>query len=304
MRLPPLRSLQAFEAAARSSSFIDAAQELNVTPAAISHQIKTLEAHLGVELFHRLARGVEPTAAARELLPDVAKGFSHFGRAIGAVSGGTLAGRLAVSTMPSFAALWLVPRLGSFLDAFPEVDFRCRSSPIPADLHRGEADLRIPFGRGHYPGFVTRLLMTDSVFPVCAPTLLNRRPLRSVADLRHHVLLQDIAETRSEPPESWARWLRGVGAASALSSRLVEFNDSFLITEAAVQGQGVALGRMSLVREHLGTGRLVRPLKLSLPSEYAYYTVTTEAGAETPRVKAFLRWIEDEVARDTAERMP
>lgn len=300
MRLPPLRALRAFEAAARSGSFLDAARELNVTPAAISHQIKLLEAELGVALFHRRARGVEPTAAAREMLPDIGQGFAHFGRAVGAVTGGTLAGPLTISALPSFTALWIVPRIGGFLDAHPEIDLTLHTSPLPVDLNRGEADLRIPFGRGQYPGFASRLLMRDEVFPVCAPMLLNRRPLRTPSDLRHHVLIQDVADGRFEPAETWPRWLRENGIPLEPGTRIVSFTDSMMITEAAVQGHGVALGRMSLVRGHLRAGRLVRPLKGSQPSEFSYYTVTTEAGAANPRVRAFLRWIEEEVASDAA----
>ncbi|MBY8976286.1 transcriptional regulator GcvA [Rhodobacteraceae bacterium NNCM2] len=297
--MPPLNSLRAFEAAARLGSFLEAARELNVTPAAISHQIKTLEADLDLPLFHRLPRGIRLTDAGRELLPDISRGFAHFGKAMGAISSGTLGGKLTISAAPSFATLWLVPRLGRFLRSYPEIQVQVLSAGrVPADLNREEADLRIPYGAGDYPGLVTNLLMRDTIFPVCAPSLLNRQPLRGFADLRHHVLLQDVDIDSAEPTMTWRRWFNDAGIHEHAPAGWVEFNEGVLVTEAAVRGQGVALGRLSLVREHLKTGRLMRPLKTTQPSEYNYYTVTTAAGAQRPRIRAFLRWLEEEVRRD------
>ena len=297
-RLPPLNALRAFEVAARRGGFIGAAEELHVTPAAVSHQVKSLESYLGVRLFTRLPRGLTLTETGRELLPELSRGFDHFSRAVGSLTAGELSGKLTVGSPPSLATLWLVPRLGSFLQTYPEIQVRILAVERPPDLNAGEADLRIPYGMGDYPGFKTRLLMRDSIFPVCAPSLLNHRPLRRFADLRHHTLLQDIAIDVSEPTMTWKRWLRDAGIDSVLSGRWVEFNNSILLTEAAVRGQGVALGRLSLVRDHLATGRLMRPLKAGRPADFAYYTVTTQAGAERRRVQAFLRWLEAQVAQD------
>ena len=304
MRLPPLNSLRAFEVAARRGGFIGAAEELHVTPAAVSHQVKALESYLDIPLFRRLARGLELTEAGRELLPQLSRGFDHFARAIGGLSGGELTGKLKVSAAPSFATLWLVPRLGSFLRAFPEIQVRVLAASTPPDLNRGEVDIRIPYGTGDYPGFKAELLLRETIFPVCAPSLLNQTPLRRFSDLRHHTLLHDIDTGVGEPTMTWKRWLRDAGVSSAMSAGGVEFGDSILLTEAAVQGQGVALGRISLVRGHLATGRLLRPLKVSRPGDYAYYTVTTQAGAERPRVQAFLRWLEDQVENDVIEDDP
>lgn len=301
MRLPPLNAIRAFEAAARQGGFVRAAHELNVTPAAVSHQVKSLEAHLGVPLFNRLPRGLELTSAGQELLPDISRGLAHFARAVGALSGGELAGRLTVSTAPSFATLWLVPRLEGFLSAYPDIQIRLLPADIPPDLNLGKVDIRIPYGTGTYPGLKTRLLMRDRVFPVCAPSLLNHKPLRRFSDLRDHTLLHDIEIDADEPTMTWARWLRDAGVEAGAAVRHVEFGNSILLTEAAVQGQGVALGRLSLVRNHLATGRLVRPLKTSRPGDYAYYFVTTEAGAQRPRVKVFLDWIARQVEDETIE---
>ncbi|PLX45809.1 MAG: LysR family transcriptional regulator [Hyphomicrobiales bacterium] len=295
MRLPPLNALRAFEAAARLGGFTNAAEELNVTPAAISHQVKTLEAHLQTQLFLRLPRGLKLTNAGQELLPEISRGLAHFARAAGRLSGEELAGRLTINVVPSFATLWLVPRLGSFTQTFPDIRIRILASLMPPDLKQGEVDVRITYGKGNYPGFNARYLMGDTIFPVCAPAVLNQQPLRRFQDLQHHTLLHDIDVGEDEPTMTWARWLRDAGLNQTLPEGGIEFSDSILLTQAAVRGQGVALGRMSLVHDHLETGRLVRPLNISRPSDYAYYLVTTEAGAGRARVRVFMDWITAQV---------
>ena len=300
-RLPPLNALRAFEVAARHGGFTSAARELYVTPAAVSHQIKTLETHLDVQLFRRLPRGLELTEAGRQLLPQLSRGFEHFARAVEGLSAGGLAGPLAINTAPSFATLWLVPRLGGFLRAYPDIEVRIMASEVAPDLNRGEVDIRLPYGMGHYPGLATTLIMREQIFPVCAPSLLNQLRLRRFSDLRHHTLLHDVNTGAEEPTMTWRRWLRDAGVPGVDPDKGVKFGNSILMTEAAVRGLGVALGRMSLVGDHLATGRLVRPLKASRPADYAYYAVTTHAGAERPRVQAFLGWLEAEVERDARE---
>ena len=298
MRLPPLNALRVFEVAARHGGFAAAAQELHVTPAAVSYQIKTLEEDLGLELFHRLPRGIRLTSAGQELLPDIARGLANFARGVGGLRGGQLAGKLTINVAPSLATLWLVPRLGSFLQAFPDIELRVLASGTPPDLNEGLVDLRIAYGIGRYPGLKSTLIMHDMIFPVCAPALLNHQPLRQVSDLRHHTLLHDIDVDEGEPTMTWARWLRDVGLGGGVNENNVEFGDSILLTEAAVRGQGVALGRQSLVQDHLNSGRLVRPLRQVKQGDYSYYSVTTEAGAEKPRVRVFLNWLHDQAASD------
>ena len=300
-RLPPLNALRAFEVAARRGGFKSAARELHVTPAAVSHQIKSLEAHLNVQLFRRLPRGLEITEAGRQLLPQLTRGFEHFARAVAGLGSGELAGPLTINTAPSFAALWLVPRLDSFLRAYPDIQVCVMVFEEPPDLNAGEVDIRLPYGMGDYPGFATRLLMREQVFPVCAPSLLNQVQLRRFSDLRHHTLLHDVNTGAEEPTMTWRRWLRDAGVSGVDPGQGVKFGNSILVTEAALRGQGVALGRTALVRDHLATGRLVRPLNAARPADYAYYTVTTHAGAERPRIQAFLGWLEAQVERDAQE---
>lgn len=301
MRLPPLNSLKAFEVAARRGGFVAAAEELNVTPAAVSHQVKTLEAYLDIELFRRLPRGLELTESGRELLPELSRGFDHFARALGSLTAGELTGKLTVSVLHSFAMLWFVPRLESFLQTYPEIQLRVLASNRPHGLEDGTADVLVAYSLGSYAGLNSKLLMRDAIFPVCAPSLVNNLPLRRYKDLEQHTLLHDIDVGFDEPTMTWKRWLRDAGLGNVNPSRNVEFENSLLLTEAAVRGQGVALGRLSLVRDHLATGRLIRPLPTARPGDYAYYTVTTLSAAKHPRVQTFLSWLEAQVDSDTIE---
>jgi len=300
-RLPPLNALRTFEAAARRGGFSNAARELHVTPAAVSHQIKTLESHLDVQLFRRLPRGLEITEAGRQLLPHLTRGLDHFARAVEELSSGDIAGPLTINTAPSFAALWLVPRLATFVRAYPDIELCVLAEETAPDLERGQVDIRLPYGMGDYPGLETSLLMREQIFPVCAPSLLNQLQIRRFSDLRLHTLLHDVNTGAEEPTMTWRRWLRDAGVSGVDAGRGLKFGNSMLVVEAALRGQGVALGRTWLVGEHLASGRLVRPLKASRPADYAYYAVTTRAGAKRPRVQAFLGWLEAQVERDAQE---
>lgn len=295
--LPPLNALRAFEAAARHNSFVKAGEELFVTPAAISHQVKQLEEHIGMPLFHRQHRGLELNDAGQQLLPELIRGFGHMERGVGSLSAEGVSGKLTVRVLPSFASLWLLPRLARFIDSYPEIQIS-----ISARLQRPEvigksADIGIYYGMGHYPGLHTQLLMQEEVFPVCSPGLLNKAPLRRFADLENHTLLHDIDTNDDEPAQNWRRWLRDAGLHSVDAERGVKFSNSALLTEAAAYGQGVALGRTALVKEYLENGRLVRPLKDTKPADYAYHVITTEGNAKKPRIQAFINWLIDETEK-------
>ncbi|HEX6015939.1 MAG TPA: transcriptional regulator GcvA [Geminicoccaceae bacterium] len=296
-RLPPLNALRAFEAAARHASFAKAADELAVTPAAVSQQIRLLEADLGVALFRRLPRGLALTDAAKSAMPELRKAFAHLARAVEDVRGGSLVGRLVVSAIPSFCGRWLVPRLGSFVDAYPDIDVTVRAELRNVDFAREDVDLGIRYGKGVYPGLDTRLLLTERVFPVCAPSLLSGpKPLRRLDDLRHHRLLHDAQLSSEEPSLYWRHWLRDVGLADINPERGVGFTDALMMMEATLRGMGVALGRSGLVADDLAAGRLVRPFTVSRPADYAYYVVVPEGHAGSPRVQVFLTWLEEQAA--------
>jgi LysR family glycine cleavage system transcriptional activator len=279
--LPPLNALRTFEAAARHLSFTRAAAELAVTQAAVSHQVKTLEAFLGFPLFRREPR--------RLLLTDQGQLYGHALRDIFArlheatARVQTPAGRerLTISVIPSFAARWLVPRLGDFQARAPEVDVRVAPSREPANFGADGVDVGIRFGYGKYPGLRTWPLMRDESFPVCSPALRLRR----LDDLKRHTLLHDDSH------DGWARWLRQAKARGVDAERGPIFTDASIVLDAAVRGQGVALGRRVLAEADLAAGRLVRPFPGAIAVDRAYYLVCPERLADVPKVARFRAWI-------------
>jgi LysR family glycine cleavage system transcriptional activator len=294
-RLPPLNALRAFEAAARHLSFTRAADELHVTQTAISHQIKALEERLAVRLFRRLPRGLLLTEEAQRYLPPVRDAFDQIAAATEQLGAGGSSGRLTVSVLPSFAAKWLVPRLGRFRATHPDLDLRISASSQLVDFARDDVDIAIRMGRGRYPGLRVDRLFGESMLPVCAPKLLSgAHPLRRPEDLREHVLLHDDDHT------GWQLWLELAGVEGVDPTRGPIFTDSAMVVQAAAEGQGVALARRVLAAGDLAAGRLVQPFEVSLPHDLAYYLVSPEATAEQPRIKAFRAWLLAEAEADPA----
>lgn len=296
-RLPPLNSLRAFLAAARHASFAKAANELYVTPAAVSQQVKQLETFLGVPLFERLPRGLTLSESAKAALPELEKAFASLARAVTDLQGQAISGPLIVSALPSFAGRWLVPRLAAFTQAFPDIELTVRAEMHAVEFAREDVDLAIRHGRGFYPGLESRLLLGEEVFPVCAPTLLNaQRPLRRLEDLRHFTLLHDRQISPGETSMSWPFWLQGVELGDADPRRGPGFTDSTMLVEAAVRGMGVALGRSALVADELASGRLVRPIPLQRSADYSYHIVLPEGRSSQPRIRLFMTWLEEQAA--------
>ncbi len=294
-RLPPLNALRAFEAAGRHLSFTRAAGELNVTQAAISHQVKGLEERLGLKLFHRRNRALVLSEAGQLYLPPLTGAFDGLAAATDRLLARDSAGTLAVSVLSSFAATWLVPRLKRFRQIQPEIDVRLSASDHLVDFAREDVDLAIRYGRGGWPGLRAQRFLTEDVFPVCSPKLLEGpHPLRRPADLRHHTLLHD------DMRESWRMWLMAAGVDGIDSERGPGFSDSSMVIRAAVDAQGVALGRSALAADELAAGRLVKPFEISLRTDYAYYIVCPEATADRPKVRAFQDWLLSE-AQQQAE---
>ncbi len=305
-RLPPLNALRAFEAAARHLSFTKAADELHVTPAAISHQIKALEEHLGLPLFRRLNRGLLLTDAGRACLPGLSDAFDLMAAAIEGLRAQDCSGPLTVSVPPAFAAKWLVPRLERFQERCPEIDVRVSATMRRVDFAREDVDVAIRYGAGRWPGVRAELLLPTEVFPVCAPTLPDGpRPLRTPQDLRHHVLLHDDSVASIPGYPDWAMWLRAAGVTEGFDpSRGPRFNHANLALEAAAGGRGVALTISALAAADLAAGRLIRPFELSVPTGFAYHVVCPPAVAERPKVRAFREWLRAEVERDEAATAP
>lgn len=310
--LPPLNSLRAFEAAARHASFKKAADELHVTAAAVSHQVKALEAFLGVKLFERLARGLSLTDEARAALPKLQEGFECLAAAVERSRLHTETGTLTVSAPPSFGIRWLVPRLQLFTAAHPDVDLRIETSMQTIDradetaAESGEVDLRdevanvsIRFGSGRYPGYRVDKLFSVSYVAVCSPRLLEgEHALRQPADLRHHTLLHDdtIPDLAERP--CWEAWLKAAGVQGIDTSRGPHFNNSVLALGAAVDGVGVALGMCPLVLSDIAAGRLVSPFEAAIDSNFAYFLTCAEAIADRPKVAVLRDWLLAEAAKD------
>jgi LysR family glycine cleavage system transcriptional activator len=296
-RLPPLIAVRYFEAAARHLSFTKAAQELHVTHSAISHQIKALEEWLGVPLFRRLNRSLMLTEAGQSYARPVRESLEKLGEASRALRSREQTGTLTVSVMPSFAAKFLVPRLGSFRRAHPDIDVRISANERLVDFAREDVDVAVRSGRGNWPGLRVDWLARENLFPVCSPKLLSGPiPLATPADLLQHTLMHD-----SDWPDSmWPRWLSVAGVKAEPFKSSLSFNYSNLMIQAAIDGLGVALAQEALVRDDLASGRLVKPFDIDMPSDYANYVVTPEATAERPKVKAFREWLLAEIAASEA----
>lgn len=288
--LPPLGALRAFEAAARLGSVTRAAQELCVTQTAVSHQVRVLEEALGVRLFVRRPRRLELTVEGRawgSMLGDVF-GRLYAGHRALRTDAARARPSVSVSVLPSFAARWLVPRLGGFLLAHPELDVRISSSAELVDLNGSDFDLGVRYGSGKYPGVRVQRLCGDAWVAVCAPNLRGRARLKTPADLARFTLLQD-------DNQGWKTWLSVRGVAGVDSERGLLLTDSSMVVEAALNGQGVALARLSLAADELDKGRLISPFPRSapLPTGMAYY-LARRRGPERREVSAFCAWLESE----------
>lgn len=289
--LPPLNAVRAFEAAARHLSFTKAAQELSVTQAAVSHQIKALEERLGVRLFQRRHRSLLLTAEGQRYFPEVQRAFELLRDATARIAREESKGVFTLSTISSFAARWLVPRLGKFVAAHPDIDLRLATSQRLTDFAREQVDAAIRYGGGDYPGLAATLLMTEELYPVCSPDLIARLPLRHPEDLRNHTLLHD------DGVEEWGEWLVAAGVTGVNNDHGHWYRDSSLLLQAAIAGQGVALGRSVLAAEEIAAGRLVRPFDWSLPSTNAYYFVCPQSSMHRGKVVAFREWLLAEAER-------
>ena len=301
----PFGALRVFECAARHLSFKRAAEELYITPAAVSQQIKTLEHQLGVKLFNRLNRGLSLTEEATIGLPALIEGFENIVDSVHRMRSASEDATLTVWMAPSFAAKWLVPRLHRFSETHPGIDLNISASrklidlnttknTIPAkNFRRDNVDIAIRFGKGDYPGCRVDKLFSVSAIPLCSPELLEGdHPLRTPEDLRFHTLLHD--DTMYEGRPDWTTWLEAANVSNVDSTHGFHFNHVSLALTAAVEGQGVVLSMKALASDDIAAGRLVIPFDIALPLEYAYYVITLEEFADQPRTAAFRDWLIEE----------
>jgi LysR family glycine cleavage system transcriptional activator len=291
-RLPPLNALRAFEAAARHLSFVDAADELAVTPAAVSHQVKALEAQLGVALFQRLPRGLELTEQGRILAPQLTRGFDRLAEAVARIRIDDVQTVLSVTVLPSFAVRWLLPRLPGFRRLNPGVEIEIHAQHHAVDFRRERVDIALRYGRGGWAGLHVERFLDDVVFPVCSPRLLEGpHPLLRPEDLRHHTLIHDVLTGDDEPWVTWQHWLQYFGLEDVDHRRGPRYSDSHMMLEAAAAGEGIALGRSSIMADDLSSGRLIRPFPDSQVADYAYYVLCRTDAIDRPAVRAFRDWL-------------
>ena len=296
-RLPPLNALRAFEAAARHLSFAKAAAELHVTPSAISHQIKTLEEHLGLQLFRRRNKLILLTDEGQALLPGLRLGFEQLTDAVARARACNMHRVLTISAAPSFAGKWLVPRLDRFRQIQPDIDVRVDANVGLVDFSRADVDVGIRYGLGHYPGLYVDCLMSDEIVPVCSPRLLRgKHRLLEPDDLRHHTLLHidDITITSGWP--DWTMWCNSAGIKEINTYRGPRFSQASLAIQAAQEGHGVMLSSCVLVADDLVAGRLVKLFSSSYPVDFCYYLVCPESHLNNPKVAAFCNWLREEAA--------
>jgi len=308
-RLPPLNALRVFEAAARHLSFKEAAAELSITQAAVSHQIRTLEEYLGVELFRRAGRGVQLTEAARAAMPRLRDGFDAIAAAVEMIRERAAESDLQITAPPVFAARWLMPRLADFSRREPSIDVRvvASSKMVDAgaldsaalvsnlDLRSDTSGVEIHLGAGDYPGYRADRLFSVSMTVVASPELIKDG---SPADLARHMLLHDDAMDLVAHGNAWQKWLEAAGVDNVVDgSRGPHFSSNILSLEAASQKLGVALALRPLVDADIASHRLVAPFKVEVKPQSAYFLVCPEVIADRPAVVAFRKWLLEQAKR-------
>lgn len=298
--LPPLNGLRAFEAVARNLSFAKAAEELHVTPAAVSHRVRGLEDQLGVKLFRRLNRAIVLTDAGALAFPEIRGSFEGLHRAVSRIGSRALTDRVVVvSVTPSFAAKWLAPRLARFIERHPKIDLRVSANMFTVNLATDQADVAVRYNLGNNDGLVADKLMNEAATPMCRPELIDGDPpLRKPADLACHTLIHDdsLLGFRANPP-GWLTWLTLAGLTDLDASVGPHFDHTDHCIEAAIEGSGVILGRRAIAGRDLELGRLAIPFDLDIAFPGGIYSVTTEEKAGNPNVRAFREWLRDEAAR-------
>ncbi|MEX2200327.1 MAG: LysR substrate-binding domain-containing protein [Dongiaceae bacterium] len=296
-RLPPLTWLRAFEASARHVSFAAAADELGVTPSAVSQQVRLLEQHLGRLLFHRLPRGLRLAEAGQSYLPLLHAAFERVARGTEEIFGERSEKRLTLRSTVSFASYWLLPRLARFRATHPELNLRLTSSIWSAEYPDPGIDLEVRLGTGDWPGLRAERLTWDRVYPVCSPGTASAPPhLKQPADIARHKLLHIIGFR-----EGWPQWLKAANADRAVDTgRGLECDTTLIAMELAMQGEGIAMGRSCFADRLIETGRLVAPFPLELPSEEAFYLASPVDRPDTEPVRVFRNWITEETESENS----
>jgi LysR family glycine cleavage system transcriptional activator len=293
LRLPPMQALRAFDAAARAQSLTKAADALNLTHGAISHQIKSLERDLGVRLIERAGRGIRLTDEGERFATRVRAAFAELAAAVNEIAARANPRQLRVSVVPSFAARWLLPRIGRFLAAHPDVDLDIRANLATVDFRRDDDDVAIRWGYGQWPDVHAEHLLDDQYFPVCSPRLANGRLPARPADLARYPLL------RSDD-EPWKPWFDAAGLDWPEPTRGPIFNDASHMIQATAEGQGIALARQTLLGNDVRNGVLVRLFDVAVPAPRKFYLVYPPRMANSTKLAQFRQWLKDEIAAEKA----
>lgn len=289
-RLLPLNPLRAFEATARYLSVSRAASELNVTPGAVSHQIRVLEDELKVLLFDRTPGQLRLTRHGLALQPSISAAFDSIAEASAFVSRQQTGGNLSVTCGQALASYWLLPRLGNFAKFYPGIRLKLMASGDDRDVALTDGDISICYGDGDWPQHHVRLWAHTTLTPVCNPTILNTRPLREPKDLAEHTILH------SDEGGDWHRWFSAAKAPTITGARHFSLSNTHLAIEAAMNGHGVALCESLVVRHLIEEGRLMMPFSLTIPSSSAFYIVCPNELRNSGQVRAFADWLTTEVS--------
>lgn len=304
-RLPPLTALRAFVATARHLSFTRAADELHVTSAAIGQQIRLLEDHLGQPLFLRNRGQLHLTDAGQTLMPGLTDAFDRVLEAVARLSGNADTAPIRVSVAPSFASKWLVPRLADLRQSAPGLDVLVDASARFADLGSDETDCVIRYGTGAYPGLVVDRLFSEAVVPICSPQFAEEHGLyRGPNALFGVPLLHEDGPERDASCPDWNAWLKVADVSWRHNDNGVRLNQSSLVIDAAIAGQGIGLGKLRLVEADLAAGRLVSPFGEPQPVEFSYFFAATPSKARLSRVTLFREWLQAQAALTRSPERP
>ena len=290
--LPSLDLLRGFEAAARNLSFTRAAEELFVTQSAVSRQVKTIEDHLGVALFARRHRALLLTEAGHELYRATAQALRQLTDAAARIRERAGGRTLTVTATIGFASLWLIPRLADFRSECPDIDIRISANNKMLELEREGLEVAVRYCTPKAAPEGAVKLFGEVVLPVCSPKLVTRSaPLAAPGDLRHHVLLHYERPDGATPWLSWTVWLETMQLPGLKPAGSLRFSQYDQTIQAAIDGQGVALGTSPLVRQLIRQGRLIAPLEKKFESSRAYYLVISAKAAGRPEVSEFAAWL-------------